>query len=849
MTTQFNVAIVGGGIAGLYAAYRLRQAWESDVEHEAVAERLGVPAGEPLTVAILEQSPTSVGGRARNVELPYPGGSVIAEVGAMRFTTRQRLIRRLLADLKVRTLPFEGDGFSTRYYLRGKHFSAENIEQNDEVNFPYTLREEERGKTPTDLLSYVLKKTLAELTLNGEANSDTLLALEKLRGRESRDTLTHPEWAAIQEHALLTGTVRLENIGMWNLIHHYLGSEAAQFVEDGFGYESIIGNWNVSDAIPWFIADFSPGQRYETVDKGFGHAIACLCSAITKKNDRADSLAANRAFKCTIFLNARATEIALEDSLSSAAEPSAIDRPRYKIKTENVSPEYKHQCQVPDEVTAGSVILALPQRPLQNLDVKALAGEGHKKWVNDLAVVRPHRLAKIVQAYRDAWWRGSSPPGAGSRVFTDLPLRQVYYFDREWLEERGRYQSYNANGTPVEDAGLEARPHPLAPTGARQPEIGGLVVAYLDGHHASFWRFITAVQRIHDLTLHLEQTGTTSKPDHAEAVKLALARERDKRQSFGKRVWGWLEPSLDLYSKNVDDQDAWTAANRATHLYFHKYGLYERASTKMTHILRDLHANQKNASGDRVTVPDPVAGAYVFWDNFAENPMPEAGWHTWEPGVKSAAVMEYMVQPFKDHEDKERDVFVCGEAYSSEQGWIEGALKSVEMVMDRLGIMLPDEVKDPDAPRDLREKSDAMRDYVGLRRRPSDDPPPLRDAVTVRLSDTRSIVFLSGQIGFTPPAAPADTTIESQTTAAIENLLDKLAKVKGQPADIVAVRVFLQSMNDYHRFNQVYTQKLQLHDLPARTAIAVRTLPYNALVEIDAVAVIATASESEKAAK
>ena len=39
----------------------------------------------------------------------------------------------------------------------------------------------------------------------------------------------------------------------------------------------------------------------------------------------------------------------------------------------------------------------------------------------------------------------------------------------------------------------------VASRGLKKPEIEGMLVAYLDGHHASFWRFITAVQRIHDL--------------------------------------------------------------------------------------------------------------------------------------------------------------------------------------------------------------------------------------------------------------------------------------------------------------------------------------------------------------
>jgi hypothetical protein len=63
-------------------------------------------------------------------------------------------------------------------------------------------------------------------------------------------------------------------------------------------------------------------------------------------------------------------------------------------------------------------------------------------------------------------------------------------------------------------------------------------------------------------------------------------------------------------------------------------------------------------------------------------------------------------------------VYVCGETYSSDQGWIEGALKSVELIMDRLGILLPGETTNVDVREDVRARAARMRDHVGLRPRP-----------------------------------------------------------------------------------------------------------------------------------
>ena len=43
-----------------------------------------------------------------------------------------------------------------------------------------------------------------------------------------------------------------------------------------------------------------------------------------------------------------------------------------------------------------------------------------------------------------------------------------------------------------------------------------------------------------------------------------------------------------------------------------------------------------------------------------------------------------LVRPFVD-----ADLYTCGEAFSGEQGWIEGALKSAERVLESMGLPSP----------------------------------------------------------------------------------------------------------------------------------------------------------------
>jgi len=769
--TKYHVAIVGGGIAGLYAALRLRDAWR--LQRHTLEKKLGITDDRPLTVALLERNPLVLGGRIRSAELPFPGGSVRAELGAMRITTRHLLARHLFTRLGVQTRPFEGEGLVEHFHLRGKHFNARDIEESDPSKFPYAVDEHEKGKGPGALVEQVLESTLRELSLDDLATPEMLLILERLRSRTARETLTHAEWTTIQERGLLPGNVHLKNIGMWNLIHHYLSPEAASFVEGGFGYESIIGNWNVSDAIPWFIADFDPAQRYEAVDGSFFDVIERLERAIQAARDD---------FECHILYGARVGAVVQEENHSYRL---ALAEPKSGELTVNG----------PGEVIAQSVILALPRLALEGLEMR-LQSQSLEQWTANLASVRSHRLVKIAQAYRKPWWRGDARPGSVLRTYTDLPLRQVYYYDREWLEEHGRYR---------DEDGSVLR--------GRRPEIEGLAVAYLDGHHAAFWRFITAVQRAHT-------SGTT------------LPREEQKREWFGDRKWEWPEPDLEALLRIPVSQ--WSPRERVMYLYFNRYGLYERASAKVRHTLEFMHKPQLAARGMRV--PEPVAGAYTFWDDFSDDSLAGAGWHTWEPGIRSEEIINYMIRPFGNAR-----IHVCGEAYSNEQGWIEGALKSVERMLYEFGILLPDETIDPDANHRAKQKSAAMLNHVGVPARgPDGASSPLYSThrkVTVGDSD---LIFLAGQIGLEPNADDLPLSFEAEAKNALDALLAEVQTAAGPAADLISVSVCLASMSDYDAFNRVYDQRIRglSQKPPVRTAIAVRTLPKNARVEVDGIAVV-----------
>jgi len=60
------------------------------------------------------------------------------------------------------------------------------------------------------------------------------------------------------------------------------------------------------------------------------------------------------------------------------------------------------------------------------------------------------------------------------------------------------------------------------------------------------------------------------------------------------------------------------------------------------------------------------------------------GWNSWNIGARSADVKVKIVKPFAD-----RALFICGEAYSDAQGWVEGALQTADMMLEKFGLCPP----------------------------------------------------------------------------------------------------------------------------------------------------------------
>ena len=98
-------------------------------------------------------------------------------------------------------------------------------------------------------------------------------------------------------------------------------------------------------------------------------------------------------------------------------------------------------------------------------------------------------------------------------------------------------------------------------------------------------------------------------------------------------------------------------------------------------------------------------------------------------------------------------------------------------------------------------------------------------------------VVTSGQIAINPATGRVEaTTIEEQTEQVCRNL-DAVLKASGSSLDKVVKTVcFLSNMDDFAAFNAVYGKYFT--GKPARSCVAVKTLPKNVLVEVDTIAEI-----------
>ena len=231
-----DCVVVGGGVAGLYAAWRL-------------SSQASASTSSPR-VSVFEHR-SRLGGRIDTIKVGHSTARI--ELGAMRFWTSQQLVTSLLDELKIPIEDFPSDQEISSYF-RGVHLRPQHYAQ--PANVPYRLRGAEIGMNAGALLGYALQQLAPEA--GGSVTSDQL---EVVAGRPD-----------------------LARIGFWNALQSVLSSEAYKLLLAGMGERSALSNWHAGEAVRLmsFIAK-SMQLKLQRPTQGFGSLIDALHTELTSR--------------------------------------------------------------------------------------------------------------------------------------------------------------------------------------------------------------------------------------------------------------------------------------------------------------------------------------------------------------------------------------------------------------------------------------------------------------------------------------------------------------------------------------------------------------------------------------
>ncbi len=239
MSDTIDIAVVGGGVAGAYVAWRLASTRWTDLTDSArispslraLSERR---TNNPLKIHLYEQS-DRIGGRLYS--LPVRGFSkTVAELGGMRYYPTHRLVSGLIKKLKLPTKIFLAPPSDNFVYLRGRRLRQSQLSN---TAWLYKLSRAEQGKTPAELILQTIDSIIPAARRN---ESESVFAWKQ-------------RWQAIKEKTTVNHRT-LYSLSFWNLLEELLSSEAYRFVLDAGGYSDFFKEWNAAEAMDWFVSDF-----------------------------------------------------------------------------------------------------------------------------------------------------------------------------------------------------------------------------------------------------------------------------------------------------------------------------------------------------------------------------------------------------------------------------------------------------------------------------------------------------------------------------------------------------------------------------------------------------------------
>ncbi|MCC8373518.1 MULTISPECIES: flavin monoamine oxidase family protein [Photorhabdus] len=557
---SIDVAIIGAGVSGLYAGYRLLTGEFSDNIHS------------PSSVHIFDLD-DRIGGRLLSIKLP--GTDIIGELGGMRYMTSQKITTTLIEDiflLNYKSFPL-GNPNNHFYYFRKQRFkgNAWDIAQdnNQEFKTHYYLNKDEEGYSPNQLFNKIIYDVLTDDPWFIEKYGDSVKIINKytyefkIRSRQWDDIKINLSY--YKKNSPYNG-MKVREIGFWNLIKDRIGQEGYSFLADCGGYFSNTINWNAAEAMPYMVGDFSSDNvEYRTIENGYDQ----LAYALAKN-----------------YNETKGSQLWMKNQLVTFKKDSNGKR-NYALNFWNKKGKYYWT------VYTDKIILAMPRWSLKLLDQENFFFDKTKenKLQSNIDSVFSEPSFKLLMGFEYPWWIKDFGATAGESI-TDLPIRQCYYF-----------------GTDPKNS------HSL------------FLGSYNDMRTVTFWTPLLQ-QKYH------------------QSFKF------DDINPDNKYLQKFKPHSTKLVSKEKIEQIS-VPGNEASK------NLVDEAISQV----EELHG---------IKIPPPYIARIKDW---SQDPY-GGGYHAWHAGIHVNEVMPYMRRPICDE-----SIHIIGEAYSSQQGWTEGAFCVTENLL------------------------------------------------------------------------------------------------------------------------------------------------------------------------
>ena len=373
-TENIDIAIVGGGVSGVYCAWRLKK------------------QNPKLNIVVLEGN-SGVGGRLLSVRPPGID-NMVAELGGMRILPAvQPLIAGLIEHLnkqlpkgkQIAMYDFPVDEPQNLAYLRGEYLRLADFTANPD-KVPYHLSWLERGQSPGGLI---------------------MAAIEQLVPGVTNPALSSDERQQMAQAATFAGRPLYEQ-GFWNVLLRIISPEAFQLGVDAGGYSSTLGNWNAADAIPWFLSDFGVAPKYRAFCNGFQQVPLALAGLF-------------QAAKGEVRVNHKVNGVSWHNG--------AFDLPYVR---DEGTPQQQEGL-----IRAKKVILAMPRRSLDLLLASSPPLQKCQALIASVTPRPLFKLFTTYTSpwWRNSGFsmrtedgKSTYVPVEAGRTVTDLPVRQTYYW-------------------------------------------------------------------------------------------------------------------------------------------------------------------------------------------------------------------------------------------------------------------------------------------------------------------------------------------------------------------------------------------------------------------------------------